>query len=383
MRVLVTGGAGFIGSFVVDRLVAEGHQVRILDRLDSQAHPAGPPGYVPPSAEVVIGDVRDPATCAATLVGMDAVVHAAAAVGIGQSLYRVAHYVDVNVHGTAVLLERLAEGPGRPRLVMLTSVTAYGEGAYRRLTDRRPVPVGIRTEADVRRWGWEPVCPVTREPLVPLPTPEDAALGGRNVYALTKRYQEELALTIGAAYGFPVVCLRLFNVYGPRQCLANPYTGVLAIFLSRLLAGEPPIVYEDGAQTRDFISVHDVVDAIHRALTVSGSDGTVLNIGSGIPRRIDAVAQRLAELAGVPSIEPTITGRFRYGDVRHCVADIQRAEAVLGFRPRVPWDEGLAELVAWAHTARFRDGFFQADQELRTRALVSARLDPPPVAAQR
>jgi dTDP-L-rhamnose 4-epimerase len=196
-----------------------------------------------------------------------------------------------------------------------------------------------------------------------------------NVYALTKRYQEELALSLGAVHGIPAVCLRLFNVYGPRQSLANPYTGVLAIFLSRLRAREPPIVYEDGAQTRDFVSVHDVAEAVHRALTVPGVEGTVFNIGSGLPRRIGDVAHRLARLAGVPSIEPTITGRFRHGDVRHCVADVQRARDVLGFAPRVTWDDGLAELVAAARAVPSRDGFAQADGELRDHALVSPRLD--------
>ena len=207
-----------------------------------------------------------------------------------------------------------------------------------------------------------------------MPTPEDAALLARNVYALTKRWQEELCLGLGTVYGFPVVCLRLFNVYGPRQSLSNPYTGVLAIFLSRLAAGERPVVYEDGGQTRDFVSVHDVTAVVLAALETSGADGSVLNIGSGIPRRIGDVARTAARIAGRDDLEPDVTGQFRRGDVRHCTAEIERARRLLGFAPRVAWEDGLAELAAWARDAGAVDGFAEADRELRTRGLVSARI---------
>ena len=268
MVVLVTGGAGFIGSFVVDRLLAAGHTVRILDNLDPQVHPDGPPAYLAPGAELFVGDVRDRAVLRRVLDGVDAVVHAAAAVGVGQSLYKPEHYVDVNVRGTAALLESLQDGAkGLRKLLVFTSMTGYGEGVYRRPSDGRLLRIPIRTADDIARHGWEPVCPETGESLEPAPTPEDSALLARNVYALTKRWQEELALSLGDVYAFPVVCLRLFNVYGPRQSLSNPYTGVLAIFLSRLVAGEQPVVYEDGGQSRDFISVHDVADAALRVLT--------------------------------------------------------------------------------------------------------------------
>jgi dTDP-L-rhamnose 4-epimerase len=374
MRVLVTGGAGFIGSFAVEGLVAAGHSVRVLDNLDPQVHGPEPHPVLPAGVEFHRGDVRDRAACAAALEDIDAVVHCAAAVGVAQSLYRVDHYVDVNVRGTATLLETLLERRASlHKLVVPTSMTGYGEGVYRRLSDGRIVRIGIRTEADIVRHGWEPVCPETGEPLEAVPTSEDAALLARNVYALTKRYQEELCLSLGAYYGFPVVCLRLFNVYGPRQSLRNPYTGVLAIFLARLAAGERPVVYEDGGQTRDFVSVHDVVDAMLAALDGDAAD-LVVNVGSGVPRRIADVARDLARAAGKETVSPDVTGQFRRGDVRHCTADVRRAAALLGFAPRVDWEAGLAELVAWSRETGGVDDFVRADRELRRYGLVSERI---------
>ena len=375
MRVLVTGGAGFIGSFLVDHLARVGHQVRVLDSLDPQVHPDGPPKYLSPQAELLVGDIRDKQRCLEALDGIDAVIHAAAAVGVAQSLYRVEHYVDVNVRGTATLLECLAERKQPLRkLVIPTSMTGYGEGMYRRPSDGELLRVQIRTEEQIQRGGWEPVCPETHEPLEAVPTSEDAELFARNVYALTKRYQEELALSLGAVYDFPVVCLRLFNVYGPRQSLSNPYTGVLAIFLSRLLAGQSPVVYEDGRQSRDFISVHDVVAAFMAAIERPEAAGVVMNIGSGTPRSIGEVARTLATLVNVPDMEPTITGQFRQGDVRHCTADLSRARQLLGFTPQVSWEDGLIELAQWCRDASTQDHFAQADKELRQRGLVSAQL---------
>ena len=370
-RVLVTGGLGFIGSFVTDRLIADGHQVRILDNLDPQVHPGGVPAYVDRDAEVRIGDVRDRPVLSAALENIEMVVHCAAAVGVAQSLYRVHHFVDVNVGGTALLLELLAQRNERPeKLLVFTSMTGYGEGVYRRPSDGRLMRVGIRSEEGIHRFGWEPVCPETHEILEPISTPEDAAPLARNVYALTKRYQEELALSLGQVYGFPVVCLRLFNVYGPRQSLSNPYTGVLAIFLSRLRAGQAPVVYEDGRQTRDFVSVHDVVDAAVSALQSPQADGHVLNIGSGIPRPIADCARVLARLMGRDDIEPLVNHQFRKGDIRHCTADTTRAVRLLAYSPRTKWEAGLAELIDWARSAPTADRFDQAERELRERGLV-------------
>ncbi len=374
MRILVTGGAGFIGSFLVDRLLAGGHAVRVLDNLDPQVHPDGRPPHLAPGVELMVGDVRGGTTCDEALEDVDVVVHAGGAVGVAQSLYRVEHYVDTNVKGMATLLGRLGERRGAiGKLVLLTSMTAYGEGMYRRPSDGRLLRVPVRSEAQIARWGWEPVCPETGERLEPVPTSEGAELQARNIYALTKRYQEELALSFGAVHRIPVVCLRLFNVYGPRQSLSNPYTGVLAIFLSRLLRGAAPVIYEDGGQTRDFVSVHDVVDAVVAGIASSEGDGAVLNIGSGIPRRIRDVARDVARAAGV-AIGPTVSGEYRRDDVRHCTADISQARQRLGFAPRVAWEEGLAELAQWARGAKALDPVGEAEQELRSWGLLTAGL---------
>jgi dTDP-L-rhamnose 4-epimerase len=375
MQVLVTGGAGFIGSFLVERLLVEGHRVRILDSLDPQAHPDGRPAHLPAAAELLVGDVRDREAVTRALDGVDAVVHCAAAVGVGQSLYRVEHYTDVNVRGTGLLLECMTQRTPRPRkLVVPTSMTGYGEGLYRRRTDGALVRVELRTEDGIAAHGWDPVCPETGAPLAAAPTPESAALLARNVYALTKRWQEELALSLGATYELPVVCLRLFNVYGPRQTLGNPYTGVLAIFLTRLLAGERPVVYEDGGQSRDFVSVHDVVSAMVAALGTDAADGQVVNVGSGVARAIADVGRTVAALVGRDDLAPDVTGQFRRGDVRHCTADATRLRTLLGCAPRVAWEDGLGELVAWARTAAAPDRFADAQRELEARGLVSGRL---------
>ena len=377
MRVLVTGGAGFIGSFVCEGLLAAGHDVRVLDNLDPQVHPDGGTPDLPPAVEFILCDVRDADACARALEGVEAIVHAAGAVGVGQSMYKVRHYVDVNVTGTATLLEALIARQSTAKLIVLTSMTGYGEGLYRRPSDGRLLRVGLRTEEDIERHGWEPVCPETREPLLPHPTPEGSNLLCRNVYAYSKRYQEELSLALGSAYGFPVVCLRLFNVYGPRQSLSNPYTGVMAIFLSRLLAGERPVIYEDGRQTRDFVSVHDVTAAVIAALGSSSADGQVVNIGSGVGRSIREIATTLAHLAGKSDLAPLITERYRLGDVRHCIADASRARLTLAFTPKMAWEDGLAEVVEWARTSPSVDRMAEAQAELESRQLLGERRTPP------
>lgn len=370
-RILITGGAGFIGSFLADYFLADGCSVCVLDNLDSQVHPHGRPAYLAQDVELHVADIRDKQALADVLDSVDTVIHCAAAVGVGQSLYRVQHYIDTNAGGTAALLETLIERK-RPlhKLIVFTSMTCYGEGVYRRPSDGALLRVGIRTQADIQRWGWDPVDSQSGAVLEPAPTPEDAALLAHNIYALSKRYQEELALSLGEVYGFPVTCLRLFNVYGPRQSLSNPYTGVLAIFLSRLLQGQAPVVYEDGRQSRDFVSVHDVVRATALAITSPQSDGQVFNVGTGIARPITQLARTLAHLVGREDLAPNITGQFRTGDIRHCIADVSRIKAALGFVPQADWEQSLNEIIAWASTAPSADRFQQADYELRARGLV-------------
>jgi len=369
-HVLVTGGCGFIGSFVTDAFVKEGAAVRVLDSLDPQVHPKGLPAYFNPDAELIRADIRDVEAVARAVRDVDTIIHCAGAVGVGQSMYQVHHYVDVNVTGTALLLQALIDRGEKPgKLVVYTSMTGYGEGLYRRPSDGKLLRPGIRSSVETS--GWEPVCPESGEKLEQVPIDEDADLQAKNIYALSKRYQEQLCLEMGEAYDFPVTCLRLFNVYGPRQSLNNPYTGVLAIFLGALKAGKTPRVYEDGLQTRDFVSVHDVVRATMLSLEHPESDGNIINIGTGKARTILDIARITARLTGHPEVEPEITGKFRKGDIRHCSADISRARELLGFEPAVDWEESLKEIIAWSESEDIiEQDLDRAHEELRQRGLV-------------
>lgn len=371
MKVLVTGGAGFIGSFMTDELVKSGKEVIVLDNLDPQVHPEGKvPKYLNPLAEFIKGDVRDRSLLARILPEVDAVFHYAAAVGVAQSQYRVEHYADVNIRGTATLMDLLVNDRVERvrKVVVAASMTAYGEGLYADSLGREMRPP-IRREEDVKDGQWEPRSLLTGEPVKPLPIREDAARHGESIYAITKDTQERMVLGLGKTYGIPSVALRYFNVYGPRQSLANPYTGVAAIFLARLKAGQAPVVYEDGLQTRDFVSVHDAVRAGLLTLETSSADYQALNIGSGVGTTVVDLARRLSRLTG-KQVEPVVNGQFRKGDVRHCTADISLARRQLGFEPRVTLDDGLRELVEWSATARSTDCFEKAMAELRKRGLA-------------
>jgi len=365
MHVLITGGAGFIGSHLADLLLTQGHRVRVLDNLVPQVH--GParraPSYLSGGVDLYIGDVREPKTIAAALRGIDCVVHLAALVGVGQSMYQMADYVDVNVRGTAVLLEALAKHPVR-RLVVASSMSVYGEGAYVDDGGRRCSAMSRPLE-QLRRGDWE----LTTESgarLVPSATDETKPPELESVYALTKFDQERLCLVLGRAYSIPTVALRFFNVFGPRQALSNPYTGVLAIFSSRLLNNQAPLLFEDGEQRRDFVSVHDVANACLLALEREEAVGQVVNVGSGQSRTVLSVARDIAKLLG-RHIEPEVTGKYRVGDIRHCFADISRAERVLGYRPRIAFADGLAEL------GQHLDGQVTKGQVARDRALEARR----------
>lgn len=349
--VLVTGGAGFVGTHLVDALVREGASVRVLDNLDPQVHPDGrPPSWLSADAELVVGDVRDPDTLLRALQGVQVVYHLAAAVGVGQSMYRIAHYVDSNTTATARLLQILVDRRVTlRRLVVASSMSIYGEGLYLR-PDGAPAERVRRSQSQLSRRQWEPL-DGDGAPLSPRPTPEDKRLDPTSVYAVTKADHERLALLIGDAYGIPTVALRFFNIYGPRQALSNPYTGVMAIFSSRLLNAKPPLIYEDGRQRRDFVSVRDVVRALFLAVDREEAVGTALNIGSGRAIEVIEVANTLSRVLGI-DIEPRVTGRYRVGDIRHCTADIGRARSVLGFEPTVSLSEGLEELVEWTQAQR-------------------------------
>ncbi|MEX0653128.1 MAG: NAD-dependent epimerase/dehydratase family protein [Phycisphaeraceae bacterium] len=369
--VLITGGAGFIGSHLADQLIREGHRVRVLDRLEPQVHgaDAGRPGYLHEAVELMRGDVCDPFIVRRAVQGMDAVYHFAARVGVGQSMYQVADYTTTNDTGTAVLLEALLQHPVR-RLVVASSMSIYGEGLYHD-AHGQPVDDAARQVEQMKAGRWEPV-DAAGDPLTPLPTPEAKRPRLASVYALNKYSQEQLCLIVGQAYGIPTLALRFFNVYGPRQALSNPYTGVLAIFASRLLNNRPPIVYEDGQQQRDFVSVHDVARACTLALTASLPDEAkpVFNIGSGQPRTVRDVAGHLAGVLG-RRIEPRISGEYRHGDIRHCFADITRAKRVLGYEPAVSFEDGLTELAGWLSQQAADDHVDRARAELSTRGLTA------------
>ena len=356
-RVLITGGAGFIGSHVADELLREGYDVRALDVLVDQVHGDATqrPGYLNGDVELIPGDVRSEEVVRGALEGVDTVVHLAARVGVGQSMYQQVEYAGANTLGTAVLLAALAEHPVR-KLVVASSMSIYGEGAY------EPVSGQERSREQLERREWEPRGP-GGEQLEAVPTPETKQPALTSVYALTKYDQELLCLLFGASYSVPAVALRLFNVYGPRQALSNPYTGVLAIFAARLLNDRRPVVYEDGEQRRDFVHVTDVARAFRVALEQDGADGRAVNVGSGRATSILEIADTLARLLG-KQIEPELPGTFRAGDIRHCFADVSLARELLGFDAEVALEDGLAELAEWLETQPATDRFDQAATEL-------------------
>ncbi len=367
-QILVTGGAGFIGSHLVDDLVAQGHQVEVVDNLEPQVHKRKP-DYLNAKATYHFEDIRKEGVLEPRLRDAEVVVHLAAMVGVGQSMYQVTRYVDANVGGTAKLLQILADGKhGVKKLVVASSMSIYGEGAYRCKTHGDVAP-GLRDEAQFARKDWEVHCPECGKALTPIPTPETKPLQTNSVYAVTKRDQEELCLAVGRAYGLPTVALRFFNVYGPRQSLDNPYTGVAAIFQSRIKNGQPPVVFEDGKQTRDFVSVHDIARGIALAIEKKDADYRAVNVGSGKPTAILDVADVLLTLYRSRA-RPLVENKFRAGDVRHCSADLSNARKLLGYEPRVPFEEGMKELVSWGQTASAQDGFEKAYEELRKKGLV-------------
>jgi len=368
-RVLVTGGAGFIGSFLVDRLVERGDRVTILDCLDPQVHPDGRPEYLNREAEFIQGDILDWEILKGILGRVEVVYHLAAAVGVGQSQYQVDHYVDVNTHGTARLLDVLVnEKHSVRKIVVAASMSSYGEGLYECLKHGKLRP-GLRPTSQMERGEWEPVCSHCSQPLRPIPTPETERFESNSIYAMTKAHQEEMTLNMGRTYGIPAVATRFFNVYGPRQSLSNPYTGVAAIFMSRIRNDNAPVVYEDGGQTRDFISVHDVVDALVSIKESPDLDYESVNVGTGFPIEIREVARTIARVCE-KDIEPDIQHKYRKGDVRHCHADMTKLREKLGWSPRVSYEDGIRELVAWSETARAVDGFEKAAEELRAKGLV-------------
>ncbi|WP_396617043.1 SDR family NAD(P)-dependent oxidoreductase [Lysobacter soli] len=366
-RVLITGGAGFVGSHLADELLAHGYQVRVLDALAAQVHgdDAQWPAYLSDEVERMQGDVRDADAVRAALERVDRVFHLAAAVGVGQSMYEIEHYTDVNNRGTAVLLEALSRSPVK-KLVVASSMSVYGEGLYADASSRAVAPPERDPDA-LRRGDWE--LRAHGEPLTPVPTSEDKPPMPTSVYALSKLDQERLCLIVGQAYGIPATALRFFNIYGTRQALSNPYTGVLAIFASRYMNGKPPRIFEDGNQRRDFVHVSDIARACRLALESDAATGCAINVGSGVSVSIAEVAHAMAKALDVDDLPPEITGQFRVGDIRHCFADITLARELLGYAPRVTLEQGLAELVEWMQDQQAVDRVDVASAELASRGL--------------
>jgi len=371
-NVLVTGGAGYIGSHLVDALVNRDYRVTVLDNLEPQVHRSGTwPSYANAKAQYVEGDVRDRSVFEPLVLQSQAVVHFAAAVSVGQSMYQVDRYVDVNTRGTALLLDILVNAKHNvEKVIVASSIGVYGEGAYQCVTHGAVAPT-IRSEQQLAMRDWEQRCPQCSAHVRSIPTPEDKALYRDNIYSMTKYHQEEMVLLIGKTYGIPSVAPRFFNVYGPRQSLSNPYAGVAAIWLSRLLNGKQPIVFEDGGQLRDFVSIHDVVDCLVLMLENPGADYLPVNIGSGETITILQIAKLLGRLLG-SAIEPQITHTGRKFDIRHNTADISRARQALGFAPKVSLEDGFSELIEWAKTTPdvAVDFFDKALQELQEKGLL-------------
>ena len=369
-QILITGGAGFIGSHLADELLDKGHSVRVLDNFSEQVHGGDEPDYMDERVDVLEGDVRDRAAVGRALEGVDVVYHFAAAVGVGQSMYEIEQYTSVNNVGTGVLLEALIERPVE-RLVVASSMSLYGEGLYKTTSGAVRHDVS-RSAEQLERGQWELHDEEGRQ-LEPIATPEGKQPALASVYALSKYDQERLCLMIGQAYDIEATALRFFNVYGPRQALSNPYTGVLAIFGSRYLNDKPPLIFEDGLQRRDFVHVSDVARACRLAMERDEAVGEVFNIGSGRSFTVREIADEMGRAMGKEEIEPRVTGEYRVGDIRHCFADISKAREQLGYRPQVSFEAGLDELARWMTNQTAEDHVDQAHEELSARGLTVGR----------
>jgi dTDP-L-rhamnose 4-epimerase len=345
--ILITGGAGFVGSHLADGLLRAGHSVRILDKLTPQVHPEGRPDYLSKEVELMVGDVRDPNRLKEALARVDVIFHFAAAVGVGQSMYEISRYMSVNTQGTAELLQAILDTKSNiEKIVVASSMSIYGEGRYQCSQCGLDAAPPVRSVSQLKAGQWEMHCDACGGTLRPVPTDETKPSEINSMYALSKRDQEELCLIYGRTYGLPVTALRFFNIYGTRQALSNPYTGVAAVFASRMLNGKPPLIFEDGEQMRDFVHVSDIVRANMLAIESPESNGHVINIGCGKPITIRQVAEKLSKALGL-EISPVVTNKYRAGDIRHCYADIAKAQKLLGYAPNVEHDLGFRELAEW------------------------------------
>jgi len=375
MRILVTGGAGFIGSRLCLRLSREGHEVTVLDCLSRQVHGVNPaetsPLYrsVRDLVRMEVGSVGDEQAVDRVLEGQEAIVHLAAETGTGQSMYEIKRYIDVNIGGTGLILDRLARGGHSVRrFVVASSRAIYGEGRYRSRVLGVVYP-GPRREEDMRAGRFDPLCPATGEPMEPLPTDEDSKIHPSSVYGITKQNQEQLVLTVCPSVGIDAVALRYQNVYGPGQSLRNPYTGILSIFSTRIKNGNPLNIFEDGRETRDFVHVDDVVEATFASVFSEAARNQVVGVGSGCPTDVMTVARTLVDCYQV-EVPIQVTGTYRLGDIRHNFADLTKARRVLGFEPRVAFSAGIRDFARWVDTQPVpSDAYEKSLAELKSRGL--------------
>lgn len=364
--ILVTGGAGFIGSHLTDELVRRGYDVLCVDSLDKQVHESRP-GYLNRKARYIFCDIFDVKKYRGYLLKSEVVFHLAARVGVGQSQYEIESYTKTNILGTAVILQQFVDSKQFPnKFVIAASMSSYGEGVY---SCKKCGKVRPCARANASRNNWDPPCPKCRGRITPLQTPEDAPFQSNSVYALTKQVQEELVKNWGMTYKVPFVSLRFFNVFGPRQTLNNPYTGVVAIFINRVLVNKPPVIFEDGLQSRSFISVYDIVQGCMLALDSKDANNQVFNVGVDEVTTIADLAKTIIRISG-KQLSPKITQQFRTGDTRHCTSDISRIKNLLGYKPRVDLETGLRELYREYEKESAIDRFDIAYKELKERHLV-------------
>jgi dTDP-L-rhamnose 4-epimerase len=372
MKIVITGGLGFIGQALARQLIADGHGVLLVDALSAQIHGVLPFVTAPEGAKVARVDVRELADKPELFEGAEAVFHLAAETGTAQSMYRIGHYVAVNDGGTAALLEAICKCKRRPNHVLLASSrSVYGEGAYVSLsapgTVVQPAPRSVQALA---AGAWDPL-DNSGMPLRAVPTPESLAFAPGSVYAATKAAQELLLSAAGPALGFRTTVLRFQNVYGEGQSLQNPYTGIISIFFNRARQGLDIPIYEDGLESRDFVHVSDIVSALRTALVADLAPSIVMNLGAGVPTTVSDLATTLLSAAGL-KVPLRVTGQFRAGDIRHCYADLTRAKRHLGFTPQVTLSQGLQRFCAWAVTqAVFEDRSVAAAAELRAKGLAN------------
>jgi dTDP-L-rhamnose 4-epimerase len=370
MKILVTGGAGFIGSFLVDALVAKGHDVVIYDNLESRVHRGKIPSYLNKYARFIKGDICDREKLDKALRNIDVIFHEAAMLGLSQSMYEIEKYTRVNTFGAAVLLDLIVNKHRNhiQKMLVAASMSEYGEGLYACKTHGEMKP-NLRSEEQLKKQQWEPICLECKKPLVSKPTPETTPLECNSIYAINKRDHEDMFINVGKAFNIPTVALRYFNVYGPRQSLSNPYTGVAAIFMSRLKAKHNPVIFEDGLQSRDFVSVHDIVSANITAMKNKNADYKIFNVGSGNKITVRNVAETLMRIfASKNTIE--VTNKFRKGDIRHCSADISKIKKELGWKPKIIFAESMNELVEWGKSEESKDLFDQANNRLKEKGIL-------------